>query len=455
MKKMKTRALACALCAATLCAGTPAFAAGPAAVTLDGAPLTFAENAQPVQKNNRTYVPFRAIFEAMGATVAWDQETKTVSAARGGTAVSFVVGQKSVTVTEAGEQRTASTDAASFLQEGTTYVPVRFAAQALGANVGWDEARQTVILVDTARLGAEYADGYTIMDSLLHFAVPESSRAKSGELSLTYTVHGKSGDFVIPVTLRLNATEDRQSAYFTVRASADISQMAALLSAEPDAVPESVANLLTLLRDASFEGVLSRPDSALYLKGASLTEFGVPEGYWVRVPLDNALRALSGNAFGEAALTGVLRGDFAACAAGLAGVLPLSDASADNLGAVRAVLSSAQSAFGDAAFTSKSAGELALAQSGSDAGQDWERTLTLTMDANGAVAGAALTYALSGAGSDDLLSLHGTLDAAGNLTASGEAHSAGYSAALTLNMTSAPSESTPLRRPGANVLPAN
>lgn len=350
MISLKLRGLACALGAAVLCMGAPASAAQSVAVTLNGAPLAFTEQTQPVEKNGRTYVPFRAIFEAMGATVAWEQETKTVSAERDGTAVSFVVGEKTVTVTEQGEQRTAATDAASFLRDGATYVPVRFAAQALGANVGWDEERQTVILVDAARLGAEYADGYTIMNRLLAFAAPDGSRAKSGELQLTYTVHAAGGDFTIPLTLRLNVTSDRASSYFTLRADADITQMTQALSANADVMPESVANLFTMLRSASFEGVLSRADSALYLKGASLTEFGVPEGFWVRVPLDNALRALSGDAFGEAALAGALRHDFAACAAGVAGVLPLRDASADNTGAVRAKLSQMQRAYGDAAF---------------------------------------------------------------------------------------------------------
>ena len=47
-------------------------------VILDGNQIEF--DVEPMLIGGRTMVPLRAIFEALGATVLWDEATKTVSA---------------------------------------------------------------------------------------------------------------------------------------------------------------------------------------------------------------------------------------------------------------------------------------------------------------------------------------------------------------------------------------
>ena len=44
-------------------------------VELDGQQLIFTDT-QPIIENGRTLVPLRSIFEAMGASVAWNQDTR-------------------------------------------------------------------------------------------------------------------------------------------------------------------------------------------------------------------------------------------------------------------------------------------------------------------------------------------------------------------------------------------
>ncbi len=46
---------------------------------------------QPIIKDGRTLVPVRAIFEAMGAVVGWDGETQTVVAERNGTIIKITI----------------------------------------------------------------------------------------------------------------------------------------------------------------------------------------------------------------------------------------------------------------------------------------------------------------------------------------------------------------------------
>ena len=49
-------------------------------VFVDGEQINF--DVDPVTENDRTLVPMRAIFEALGATVTWDETTQTAIAVK-------------------------------------------------------------------------------------------------------------------------------------------------------------------------------------------------------------------------------------------------------------------------------------------------------------------------------------------------------------------------------------
>ncbi len=123
-------------------------------VQLDGKNLSFTD-AIPQIKDQRTFLPFRAVFEAMGAKV--DNQGDVITAAKDGRTVTMTLGSSQATVTENGVSTSLSMDVAPYVDNATwrTYVPVRFAAQAMGCAVGWDQDDSTVILVDTGKLLAE------------------------------------------------------------------------------------------------------------------------------------------------------------------------------------------------------------------------------------------------------------------------------------------------------------
>lgn len=82
------------------------FAAPAVNVVINGTPVTFTESsgAPFIDNNNRTLVPMRVVMEQYGCTVSWDQSTKTASVAAGDTTVLVPIGQSYITVN--GEQRT-------------------------------------------------------------------------------------------------------------------------------------------------------------------------------------------------------------------------------------------------------------------------------------------------------------------------------------------------------------
>lgn len=102
---------------------------GSSEIVIDGEKAAI--DAAPIVQNSRTYVPFRALAEAFGAEVAYDEATQAVTATLGSNTVVMTIGSATYTVN--GEEKTA--DVAPFISGGRTMVPVRFAAEAFGSKV--------------------------------------------------------------------------------------------------------------------------------------------------------------------------------------------------------------------------------------------------------------------------------------------------------------------------------
>lgn len=88
-------------------------------------------DAAPYIANDRTYVPFRALGEALGATVVWDNDARTVTYTLGDTEIVMTIGDTTYTIN--GVEK--SMDVAPEITGDRTYVPVRFVAEGLGFKV--------------------------------------------------------------------------------------------------------------------------------------------------------------------------------------------------------------------------------------------------------------------------------------------------------------------------------
>ena len=88
-------------------------------------------DAAPYIANDRTYVPFRALGEALGATVEWSDTARTVTYTLGDTEIVMTIGDTTYTIN--GVEKTM--DVAPEITGDRTYVPVRFVAEGLGFKV--------------------------------------------------------------------------------------------------------------------------------------------------------------------------------------------------------------------------------------------------------------------------------------------------------------------------------
>ena len=113
-------------------------------IYLDGTKQSYSNKA--LIKNGSTLVPLRGIFESLGATVNWNQTTKTIDAKKGNTTVWLKIGSTTTKVN--GKNVTISVPAQ--VVSGSTLVPLRFISEALGAKVDWNQTSKTIKITSGA-----------------------------------------------------------------------------------------------------------------------------------------------------------------------------------------------------------------------------------------------------------------------------------------------------------------
>ncbi len=177
MKRIKSL-LAVILCVAMIAMGSVAVFADTEAsfdpgkytynVMINGKYVEFTD-AAPENINGRIMVPFRAILEALGASVDWDQVTKTVKAVFGDITIDFVVGKSDINIDNNGTKSVKSMDVVPFINAANdrTYVSTRFVAESFGYKVGWDKENKTVIIIDINRLVNIDDNDFTIMNQCI------------------------------------------------------------------------------------------------------------------------------------------------------------------------------------------------------------------------------------------------------------------------------------------------
>ena len=318
MTRMSHRILATATALTVLSTGASALAAEAApiaeapvstiAVQLNGQALNFTD-AVPQVKEERTFLPFRAVFEAMGAEVSYNAETNQVSATRDGTTVTMTLGSTEAAVTTGDVTTTLAMDVAPYAAENRTYVPVRFAAQAFGCAVGWDQDDSTVILVDTQKLleGAKADNTYTYLDKYL--AYNEQFMTGNWEMKADFdaslTVLGMGPATLEGTMSGITAGSTQMEAAMTMKMDlkALLDGFSGLVSAgtgtEGDVDAETQAETDALLKALKEDGISMelRGDlgtGMLYftLSGGVLTDAGVPADTWISMDMAGMYEAM-------------------------------------------------------------------------------------------------------------------------------------------------------------------
>ena len=109
-------------------------------VIFNGTQLTF--DVPPQIINDNTMVPMRAIFEAFGATVEWDNDTNTASAYKDDRFVRLTIGDANMYIND----EAVPLETPACVINDRTLVPVRAVSQAFNLGVQWNEYMKQVII---------------------------------------------------------------------------------------------------------------------------------------------------------------------------------------------------------------------------------------------------------------------------------------------------------------------
>jgi hypothetical protein len=113
-------------------------------VTINGQTATF--NPPPIERAGRVFVPLRGVFERLGASVVY--QGGVINATGNNRTISLKIGSTAASIN--GDAKTI--DVAPFIIGASTYVPLRFVSEALGAGVNYDSSNAIVALTTSGNV---------------------------------------------------------------------------------------------------------------------------------------------------------------------------------------------------------------------------------------------------------------------------------------------------------------
>jgi len=119
---------------------TVTLAIGKKTVLINGSPSEKGLDVAPFIKDATTFVPIRFIAEAFGAKVNWIQAVKGISIEWMDKKIEMQIGSKKALI----NGKEVRMEQAPMIVNGTTFVPLRFVAESLSADVEWIEATREI-----------------------------------------------------------------------------------------------------------------------------------------------------------------------------------------------------------------------------------------------------------------------------------------------------------------------
>lgn len=266
------------LCAAITLSGFAALpvqpsqaASGSVTIMLDGYPLPFP--VSPAVMSGTTMVPFRAISEALGIKVEWNQAARKITAtnteASGSKVVTLTLGSTTATVNGAAVKLAVAPQNI----RGTTMIPLSFFGQQFGAGVSWNQATKTVSITSPQRdlytLGFYAQKSYgevSLIPSFdaVHFGWSRLDRSGQFTTSSTDFWWPKADGDVTPESIVQNASAAGTAPYLMVY-SGD-KELELTKNLEDSALQQqTISSIVSLATEKGFQGI------GLDLEGLGLT----------------------------------------------------------------------------------------------------------------------------------------------------------------------------------------
>ena len=109
-------------------------------------------DTKPVITNGRTLVPIRAIIEAFGGNVGWEESTQSVLLSMEDDTIKLTINSGVAYLNNSAQML----DVAPAVINGRTMLPIRFVAEGFNLGVAWDSSTQTVSIIKDTFNDSEY-----------------------------------------------------------------------------------------------------------------------------------------------------------------------------------------------------------------------------------------------------------------------------------------------------------
>ena len=107
---------------------------GEVKVSVNNKEVVFPDGKPFIDENSRTQIPVRALAEALGCEVDYDDETQLVTVTDKENIITLTIGSRTLTKNGTASQM----DTEAIISADRTYIPARFIAEALGFEVKWN-----------------------------------------------------------------------------------------------------------------------------------------------------------------------------------------------------------------------------------------------------------------------------------------------------------------------------
>lgn len=184
----------------------------PITIHLDGKYLPTTD-VDPTIMNGRTMIPLRLAGEALGANVTWNSLTRGITVTKDSSTINFYLNSTTYYINDVAHK----TDVSPTIMSGRTMLPLRVFAEALNAEVTWDNTLYDVS-IDTAAPNASPV------------VVPNGTNADAAIFVKKYYVHPDANDLFVG-SWALSKSDDitkAGGAKFISKLNDDIYQMVTL-----------------------------------------------------------------------------------------------------------------------------------------------------------------------------------------------------------------------------------
>ena len=263
-------------------------------VMYNGEFIKFAD-AVPELTGDTTFVPAKPFFEAMGAKVGFDNESRSVIAEFDGMIVRLVIGQDTIQVTENGLDTEFCIDEAPYITGNVSYIPVRSVSEALGLQVFWDSNHRSVVALDMKKIDAELDKNFKILNRLSGMPLsmmPADLDIYKTTINMLATItmfNSLDGDVTENLEANILLHSDGQN--FSMTCKINLSGLINLMLADDpyyaddDSEYSDLSSLLDALNDTGVEIIINYDDDMMYVKAPVLSEFipELPKDAWIAI----------------------------------------------------------------------------------------------------------------------------------------------------------------------------